>query len=1192
MFARFFIDRPIFAWVLSLVIILGGLVAVSFLPIDQYPDITPPTVTVTANYPGADAQEVAATIGAPIEESVNGVENMMYMSSQSTNNGQYALTVTFEIGTDLNTAQVLVENRVSQALPLLPSQVQMQGVTTQKKSPSILLAVSLISPDNTYDELYLSNYATIQLRDELLRIKGVGDITIFGERDYAMRLWLDPNKLATRGLTAVDVVNAIKSQNVQVAAGQVGQEPVPLGQQFQMPMRALGRLETVKQFGDVILKTGQSSAAAGMTDATGQTASKPASAPVMASPSADVISSPIVHVRDVGSIEMGALNYDMTSRLDGRPSAGMGVFQLPGSNALSVAAAIKKKMVELKKSFPPGLDYQIIYDTTPFIQESVDDVFRTLVIAVLLVALVVLFFLQDWRAMILPMIDVPVSLVGTFAVMALLGYSLNNLTLFGLVLAIGIVVDDAIVVLENIERLIATGLDARAATLQAMKEITGPIIAITLVLASVFLPSLLVPGLTGQFYRQFAVTIAVAMIISALNALTLTPSRAVSIFKTEETGGGHEHKREALPWWIFGVVGGVLTIWLAGMFLPGRWGVPAKGADIPQWQSYLYMAAEFVPGAVVGGVIGWFIIRPVNAGLAWFFGIFNSVFERITAWYGWTVGKMMRLSLIVGAAYVCLLVLTWWGLSHAPTGFIPEQDQGYLLASVQLPDSASVQRTEAIMKKMDEIARKTPGVAHTVGVSGESFVLGTMGSNLGSMFVVLDPFEKRQASNRYDAVIVKEIQQECAKQIEGAIVTVFRAPPIRGLGNAGGFQLETEQHGFVDLNELQAQTEQLIAKANTDPNFMGVFTQFRAATPQLYVNVNRPKVESLGVPVGDVFTTLQVYMGGLQVNQFNRYGRTWWVVAEAAPQFRTNTNILKQLQVRNGQGQMVPFGTLARVENSTGPVVVMRYNMYTAAPVNGSFAPGVGSGQGMAKMAQLANEMNVPIEWTGIAYLEQQAGNVALLIFALGTVLVYLILAAKYESWKLPLAVILVVPLCILAAVTGMWIAGLPVDIFVQIGLLVLVGLASKNAILIVEYARQLHQEGKDAYEAALQASLIRFRPIIMTSLAFIFGVVPLVIAAGAGAEMRRSLGTAVFSGMIGVTLFGVFLTPVFFYNLIRFDPKRPAPVDAEASGKAEAGRDGAVKAQAEAIQPEARAKEDGASGQIQRHEAAESVKD
>ncbi len=735
MFTRFFIDRPIFAWVLSIVIILIGLVAVLFLPIDQYPDITPPTVTVTATYPGADAQEVANTVGAPIEEQVNGVENMMYMSSQSTNNGQYSLTVTFEIGTDLNTAQVLVENRVSQALPLLPSQVQMQGVTTQKKSPSILLAVSLISPDNRYDELYLSNYATIQLRDELLRVKGVGDITIFGERDYSMRLWLDPNKLATRGLTAVDVVNAIKSQNVQVAAGQVGEEPIPPGQQFQLPMRALGRLETVKQFGDIILKTGQPAAPAATTAQANTSAST--------TTSQGLVSNPIVRVRDVGTIEMGALNYDITSRLDGRPSAGMGVFQLPGSNALTVADAIKKKMVELKKSFPPGLDYRIIYDTTPFVRQSVDDVFRTLFEAVLLVALVVLFFLQDWRAMILPMIDVPVSLVGSFAVMALLGYSLNNLTLFGMVLAIGIVVDDSIVVLENIERLIATGLDARAATIQAMSEITGPIVAITLVLASVFLPSLLVPGLTGQFYRQFAVTIAVAMIISAVNALTLAPSRAVAIFRTEETGRGHEPRREALPWWIFGAVGGALTVWLAQTFLAGRWGVPAKGADVPQWLSYLYMAAEFVPGALVGGAIGWFVIRPVNAALAWVFGGFNRVFDGITAGYGWVIGKMMRLSLVGGVVYLGLLFLTYWGMAHASTGFLPEQDQGYLLASVQLPDSASSQRTEAVMKKMDEIARHTPGVAHTVGVSGESFVLGTMGSNLGSMFVILDPFERR-----------------------------------------------------------------------------------------------------------------------------------------------------------------------------------------------------------------------------------------------------------------------------------------------------------------------------------------------------------------------------------------------------------------------------------------------------------------
>jgi multidrug efflux pump len=1148
MFARFFIDRPIFAWVLSLVIILIGGVAIIFLPIDLYPNITPPTITVTASYPGASANVVADTVAAPIEQQVNGVEGMMYMSSQSTNDGIYNLTVTFEIGADLNMAQVLVENRVTQALPLLPSQVQLQGVTTKKKSPSILLAVSLVSPDGRYDDLYMSNFATIQVRDELLRVKGVGDIVMFGQRDYSMRIWLDPNKLATRNLTAVDVVNAIQSQNIQVAAGQIGQEPVPPGQQLQLPMNALGRLETEQQFGDIIVKTGDVSATdqSGAATAAGQGSTGQATSRSSQATMETVypVATPVVRVRDVAKIELSALNYDIASRLDGQPSAGLGVFQLPGSNALGVADAVRQRMEELRNRFPPGLDYRIIYDTTPFIQQSVDEVYRTLIIAVLLVALVVLFFLQDWKAMILPMIDVPVSLVGTFAVMALLGFSLNNLTLFGLVLAIGIVVDDAIVVLENIERLIATGLDARTATLKAMEEITGPIVAITLVLSCVFLPSAFVPGLTGQFYRQFAVTIAVAMIISAINAMTLTPSRAVAIFRTEEGGQGGELKKEALPWWIFAIAGGVATTWLGRTFFAER--IMLAMPNSSRWISYALLAACFIPGALAGGVIGWFIIGPVNAALGWCFRKFNDFFGWVTRLYGWTVSRLLRLSAIVLVVYGGLLFLTFWSLARAPTGFIPTQDQGYLLVNAQLPDSASVQRTREVMSQIDEIARQIPGIAHTVGVSGQSFLLGSNGSNLGSMFVVLDPFEQRRTRDRYDEAIALQLQRQCAEKVEDAIVSVFRAPPVRGLANAGGFQLQVEQRGFVDLNALQASTDQLVQKANTDPHFAGVFTLFRANTPQLFVDINRTKVESLQVPLHDLFTTMQVDMGGMYVNQFNRFGRTWWVAAEAAPEFRTSPGEVHELRVRNLQGEMVPLGTVAQVQHVTGPILVMRYNMYASASVNGNTAPGVSSGEVINTMTKLADELGVPFEWTQLTYLQVQAGNVTLLIFALGTVLVYLVLAAKYESWRLPLAVILVVPLCILAAVTGMLIARLPVDIFVQIGLLVLVGLASKNAILIVEFARDLHAQGKDLHESAVQASLIRFRPIIMTSLAFIFGVLPLVIASGAGAEMRRSLGTAVFSGMIGVTLFGIFLTPVFFFVLLwlrerRQPPPRPA---------------------------------------------------
>jgi multidrug efflux pump len=1140
MFARFFIDRPIFAWVVSLVIILGGAVAYSALPTELYPNITPPTVQVTASYPGANAEVVAKTVAAPIEQQVNGVERMLYMSSQSTNDGNYTLTVTFEIGTDVNLAQVLVQNRVALAQPQLPAQVQLEGVNTKKTSPSVLLVINLLSPDRRYDSVYMSNFATIQLKDELLRLKGVGDIIMLGERDYSMRLWLDPYKMATRGLTASDVINAVQSQNIQVAAGTVGQQPVPAGQPFQLTMSAQGRLETERQFGDIILKTGVPGSSSGGS------------------------SSPVDYVRDVARVELGAQTYDITNTGDGQPSTSMAVFLLPGANALAVADAIKQRMKELQSRFPPGLEYDYYYDTTPFIQRSIDEVLNTLVIAVLLVGGVVLFFLQDWKAMILPMIDVPVSLVGTFAVMAALGFSLNNLTLFGLVLAIGIVVDDAIMVLENIERLMRTGLDARTATIKAMDELTGPIVAITLVLSSVFLPSCFVPGLTGQFYRQFALTIAAAVIISAINAMTLTPSRAVSIFSSEEHESGQDGnsqrrrpQKEALPWWIIGVAGGLVTVWLAPPFLPGHPGLlaaPAEGTS--SLQNWLYRGITFTPGLVLGLVAGWFLIGPVNAVLGWIFRGFNHLFDWITAAYGWTVAKLLRLSVIVLVLYGGLLGLTVLRVASAPTGFIPTQDQGYLVVNVQLPDSASVQRTDAILAKIDQIARGIPGVAHTVGVSGESFVTTTNGPNLGTMFVGLKPFEQRTRAE-YDAVIAAKIQQQCNQVIQDAIVGVFRAPPIQGVGNAGGFRLQTEQRGYVDLAELQTTTDQLVQKAQTDPHYAVVLTLYRAHTPQIFVDIDRAKVQSLQVPIQDVFTTLQVYMGGYYVNQFNKFGRTWQVNIQADPESRTSAEILKQLYVRSspkqGQGQMVPLGTLLRAENSTGPLSVTRYNQYTSASVLGIPAPGVSSGTVVQEMTRLGRELDVPFEWTEITFLQVQAGNVAFLIFGLGTVLVYFVLAAKYESWRLPLAVILVVPMCLLAAVTGMAIARMPVDIFVQVGLLVLVGLACKNAILIVEFAQEQRQQDQGLHEAAREAARIRFRPIIMTSVAFIGGVFPLVVATGAGAEMRQSLGTAVFSGMIGVTLFGIFLTPVFFFVLMWFGRRRhastAAPLGPSAAG-------------------------------------------
>jgi multidrug efflux pump len=1165
--AEFFIDRPIFSWVISIVILMAGAVAAFVLPIAQYPEITPPTVSVTATYPGANAQVVADSVAAPIEQQISGVDKMLYMSSQCTNDGAYNLTVTFALGTDPNMNQVLVQNRVSLALPQLPQEVQTQGVTTKKKSPSILLVVNLISPDHTYDDIYLSNYATIQVKDELLRLPGVGDINYLGQRDYSLRIWLNPERMATLNLSATDVFNAVQKQNAQVAAGQIGRQPVPTGQMFQLTMSTQGRLDNIEQFKDIIIKGDVSDTSSGST--------------------------PVVRIRDVARVELGAQQYDQISRLDGQPTVGLAVYQLPGSNALDVAEAVQAKMADLKTRFPKGIQYEIVYDTTPFIEQSVDEVFHTLRDAIVLVAIVVLFFLQDWKAMILPMIDVPVSLVGTFAVMLLLGFTLNNLTLFGLVLAIGIVVDDAIVVLENIERLIATGLDPRAATIQAMAEVTGPIIAITLVLISVFLPAAFLPGITGQFYRQFALTIASAMVISAINAMTLTPSRAVGIFQTEGgEHGGHEHKREALPWWIFALVGGVVTMSLLQPIVAPWLGLhPVEGHGFagPKWLKYTASGLAFLPGAVAGGVVGWLVIRPVNFGLGRLFQGFNRLFDMFTALYGRTVAGLLRMSLLVLLIYGGLLFLTFRTLSRAPTGFIPEQDQGYLLLNVQLPDSASVQRTLEVMKKIERIAmgdrsgkyhgeaasadakpeEGIPGVAHTLSIAGQSVLLNANSSNFGTCFVVLEPFEKRRGKHeQYDNVVATRLRKLLAEEIEDAQVAVFRAPPIQGLGSAGGFKLQVEQRGFVDLTELQETTNELIAEGRKDPRLVGLFTMYSARSPQLYIDIDRTKCESLGVDLNDVFTTLQVYMGSAYVNLFNKFGRTWQVYVQADAPFRTEAKAVGKLKVRNKKGEMVPLDSVAAVRNIVGPVMVMRYNMYVSAPVNGNTAPGVSSGEAIRIMNDLTRKENIPAEWTEITFLQLQAGSAAIYAFILGTLLIFLVLSAQYESWSLPLAIILVVPMCLLAAVTGMLIVRLPVDIFVQIGFLVLVGLAAKNAILIVEFARQLQTEGRTAFDAAVESCRLRLRPIIMTSFAFILGVVPLVIGEGAGAEMRRSLGTAVFSGMIGVTLFGIFLTPVFYYAIMGRSGKPAQPTPVPPSPKVNGAPTEVSKSEAVTVQP------------------------
>jgi hydrophobe/amphiphile efflux-1 (HAE1) family protein len=1087
MISHFFIDRPIFASVLSIVFVLAGGVAVFTLPVAQYPEVTPPTVLVTALYPGANAQTVRDTVAAPIEEQVSGVEGMMYMSSQSTNDGTYRLLVTFKLGMDSDMAQVLVQNRVSLSLPVIPQLVQNEGITVKKISPNTLMIVNLVSPDNRYDDIFLSNYATIYIRDELGRLPGVADVTYFGQRDYSLRAWLDPDKLAALGLSALDVVTAIAQQNVQVAAGQIGQEPVPKGQQFQLTINTLGRLVDPEQFADIIVKAGQNntltqalqtdtSSSSGTTSqagATGQSTTSSTGAPLPQSTG-------IVRLRDVARVVLGSQQYDQSCTLDGRPSVALNVFQLPGSNALDTAGQVYAKMKELKARFPDGLDYQIVYDTTPFVRESVNEVFYTLRDAVILVSLVMLVFLQSWRAAIIPLIAVPVAIIGTFAVMAAFGFSLNNLSLFGLVLAIGIVVDDAIVVVENIERWLEQGLAPRDAARKAMDEVTGPVIAVGLVLFAVFVPAAFLGGISGQFFRQFAVTIAVSTVISAFNSLTLSPALATILLKPRGA------RRDPMTWLL-------------------------------------------------------------DIALGWFFRLFNAGFKFSTSVYVRLVGMLLRVSLLTMLVYGGLLGLTYWQFNRTPTGFIPQQDKGYLLLNVQLPDSASVERTERTMAHIESIVRDTPGVGHTVGISGQSLILGANAPNLGSMYVMLNDFADRRGPAQTADAIAEAIRDRCQREVRGAIVSVFGAPPIDGLGSTGGFKLIVEDRGNLGLGELQRVSDQIVEAGNRTPGLQGLFNSSRVNTPWLYLDVDRTKCMALGVQVSDVFNTLQVYLGSFYVNNFNEFGRTWQVNVQADQRFRNKIPDILRLQVRNSQGQMIRLGSLMDVRDISGPVMVMRYNMYSATSITGNTAPDVSSGQSIAMMQEIAERQlprSMAYDWTELTYMQLQAGNAAIYVFALGVVFVFLVLAAQYESWSLPLAVILVVPMCLLCSVTGAAVTGTDVNIFTQIGFVVLVGLAGKNAILIVEFAKQRRERGESPREAALQASRLRLRPILMTSLAFIFGVVPLVFARGAGAEMRRDLGIAVFSGMLGVTFFGIFLTPVFFFVIQWFKKQKPGGTD------------------------------------------------
>lgn len=1106
MIANFFIDRPIFATVISVVIVLVGVVALSTLPVAQFPDVAPPSIQVIANYPGASAQVVADTVATPIEQEVNGVENMLYMSSRCTNDGQMTLDITFKLGTDLNMAQVLVQNRVAIAEAKLPEEVKRLGVTTKKKSPSILLCVNLISPKGTFDQLYLSNFAILQVKDALARVEGVSDVSFLGSRDYSMRVWLDPERLSSRQMTAGDVVSALQEQNVQVAAGRLGQPPSPKDVDFQLTLNAKGRLIDEAEFAKIIVKTGQNGE--------------------------------ITYLKDVARLELGAKNYDVSSYLDGKPCITLAIFQLPGSNALATAENIRSELQSMKKIFPEDVEYQIVYDTTLFIDESIHDVYKTLFEAFILVFIVVLVFLQDWRATILPMIDVPVSLIGTFAVMAMLGFSLNNLTLFGLVLAIGIVVDDAIVILENIETWMAKGFAAREAARNAMAEITGPVIAITLVLCSVFIPTAFLAGISGQFYRQFALTIAASTLISAINAMTMTPSRAAQIFKTEP---GHEHKKEALPWWgISLIIGYIAMTFLSGTFLHLLGVEVAHGEGhgaAATWNQRGVELGVFAAGALIGLILNKLIARVLNV----FLKGFNQVFDVASRIYASIVRLTLKISPIMLCIYAVLLGLTAYGFTHVPVGFIPDQDKGYLVVNAQLPDGASLERTEAVMKDLDEKIRKTPGVAHVISIPGYSVLTGTNIANMGGMFVILDSFEHRKHDKSlYSRRVLANLYGEF-RHIQEAVVLAFGAPPVDGIGSTGGFKIQVEDRAASTPQVLQGAVDNLIREGSQQPQLTSLFTSFRASQPQLQIDVDRTKAKSLGVPLSEIFNTLQAYLGSAYVNDFTRFGRNWQVNVQADSAFRVEREDVGKLKVRNSQGEMVPLATLIQIRDITGPAIVNHYNMFPSAEITGGTAPGVSSGQAVTLVDELARQHlpgnTMSTEWTELTLQQILASKDLLtkLVFPLGVIFVFLVLASQYESWSMPMAIILIVPMCLFAAITGIQLVGLDNNLFTQIGLVVLIGLAAKNAILIVEFARQLESQGKSRVDAVVEACHMRLRPILMTSFAFILGVVPLVRAVGAGAEMRVSLGVAVFSGMLGVTFFGLVFTPVFYDVIRRF---------------------------------------------------------
>jgi multidrug efflux pump len=1108
-FSRFFIDRPIFASVLSILITLCGGIALLNMPLAQFPHISPPIVQVDCNYPGANAEVVAATVAAPIEQQVNGVEGMMYMASQCTNDGSYNLTVTFKHGVNLNMALVLVQNRLNLALPTLPDVLKRTGVVAKKKSPDILMSVNLHCVDNRYDQLYLSNYALLHVKDELARVPGVSDVYMSGERDYSMRIWVDPGKLSARGLTAGDIANAIRDQNTSVATGHLGQKPTTPGRQFEYPLDTLGRLSDVAQFESIVLK---------------------------AFPDGRCL-----HLRDVAHVEMGAKSQDVSCHLDGRPSVGLAIFQLPDANALECAELVHAKIHELEQDFPPGIVQEIQYDSTPYTRECISEVVKTLRDSVILVAVVVLVFLGNWRSALIPLIAVPVAIIGTFVVMLPLGFTLNTQTLFGLVLAIGIVVDDAIVVVEAVEHHIEHGMSPRQAAIRAMEQVSGPVIAVGLVLSAVFLPCAFVGGITGQFFRQFALTIAVSTIISAFNSLTLSPALAALLLRPRPSAQARTQEEETilepLPRLTFALAGG----WLGWRFL-----APALTAAFARWLGMDLSRSPFLPIALstsLGAAGGWAMGKPLNRLMVGFFGLFNRAVQICTRGYVWSVGKLLRVSVVVLLVYGGLLYLTYWQFRRMPTGFIPPQDRGFLQINVQLPDSASMERTQRVMLQVDDILLHTPGVKHTLSSTGQSQVLGAFGSNFGSNFVLLNDFDDRRSPDLTAEAIAAGLRHRLSAEVPDAVISVFTPAPIRGVGRTGGFKIMVEDRGDLGPQTLQAVSNGMVEGAEHQPGLVGLYNVFRANTPQLYFDLDRAECMSRNVPLQDAFDALGIHLGSLYVNDFNRFGRTWQVIIQAEGQYRDQPEQVRQLKVRNKKGGMVPLGALGKIREVNGPLILTRYNMYPAAAISGSTAPDVSSGQAVEMMEELAARELPPsmtFEWTEMAYLEIQAGNTAMVLFALSVVMVFLVLAAQYESWSLPLAVILVVPMGLFSAILGVAFSHMDINIFTRIGFVVLVGLASKNAILIVQFAKEQREAGVSRRQATLEACRLRLRPILMTSFAFILGVMPLVVATGAGAEMRRPLGTTVFWGMLGVTLFGIFLTPVFFYLVNRMGDSWP----------------------------------------------------